>query len=213
MDNNIEKVFGNYEIYENLSDEELVEKIQCGNSEAEEYIYSRYSQIMKRIVAKFYIVGADKDDLLQEAMLGLYNAVSEFNPNKQCMFKSYACICIKRQIISFIRTSKRQKNNPLYNYLSFNKIMYEDNDVYLIEKITNNSCEDPENIIMIKEYEKNISTMIDKHLSDFEKQVLMYYKEGLSYVEISNKLNKDMKSVDNALQRIKKKLRKDIYNR
>lgn len=200
----------NYILYENLSDEELVEAFKNGNPDAGEYLLYRYTYISKRIIAPFYLVGAEKDDLMQEALLGLYKAIREYDPDKNCSFKSYASVCIKRHIISVVRSSTRQKHNPLNNYISFNMLLYEDKEVYLLEKITDNSLEDPEDILELKERENLISYTVNKHLSKFEKQVLSCYFSGLSYQEASEFLNRDVKSVDNALQRIKRKMKNEL---
>lgn len=196
--------------YQKLTDEELIEEFRKGDSAAEEHLLHRYMYISKKIVSSFYLIGAEKDDLLQEALLGLYKAIKEYNPDKNCSFKSYASVCIKRHIITVIRSSTRQKHNPLNNYISFNMLTYEDKEVYLLEKITNDTIEDPENIVVLKERESIITYTVNKYLSEFEKKVLSCYFSGLTYTESSDLLNTDVKSIDNALQRIKKKIKNEL---
>ena len=200
----------NYDLYEKLTDEELIEEIRKGNTDAEECLVYRYICISRKIVSSFYLVGAEKDDLLQEALLGLFKAIKEYNPDKNCSFKSYACVCIKRHIITIIRSSTRQKHNPLNNYISFNMIMHEDKEVYLLEKIVSDTIEDPENIVVLKERENMITYTVNKYLSEFEKKVLSCYFSGLSYIESSDVLKTDVKSIDNALQRIKRKIKNEL---
>lgn len=198
------------DVFNKLTDEELIEECRKGNNEAEECLLYRYMYVSKKIVSSFFLIGAEKDDLLQEALLGLYKAIKEYNPDKNCSFKSYACVCIRRHIITVIRSSTRQKHNPLNNYISFNLLTYEDKEVYLLEKITNDTIEDPENIVVLKERESLISCTVNKHLSEFEKKVLSCYYSGLTYTESSDFLNTDVKSIDNALQRIKKKIKNEL---
>ena len=213
MDTILKKSFDsncNHTIYDKLTDEELIEEFRKGDSEAEEHLLYRYMYISRKIVSSFYLIGAEKDDLLQEALLGLYKAIKEYNPDKNCSFKSYACVCIKRHIITVIRSSTRQKHNPLNNYISFNMLTYEDKEVYLLEKITNETIEDPENIVVLKERENLITYTVNKYLSEFEKKVLSCYFSGLTYIESSDVLHTDVKSIDNALQRIKKKIKNKL---
>lgn len=196
--------------YDDMTDEELIEEFRKGNSDAEEYLLYRYIGIAKKVVSSFYLIGAEKDDLLQEALLGLYKAIKEYNPDRNCSFKSYACVCIKRHIITVIRSSTRQKHNPLNNYVPFNILTYEDKEMYLPEKIINYNTDDPENIVVLKERDSIITYTVENRLSKFEKKVLSCYFSGMSYTEASNALNTDVKAIDNALQRIKKKMKSEL---
>lgn len=199
------------ETYTNYTDEELVEKINNNDLLAEEILYLRYVKVVKQIIAPFFIVGADREDLFQEGMMGLYKSIKEYNPKYLCSFKNYANVCIRRNIITAIRTSTRLKHNPLNNYISFSVLIFDDSVCYYNDMI-NNSCENPENIYLTKEYIADLSCIINQYLSKFEKQVLYCYLDGLSYHETSKFLKKDIKSIDNALQRSRKKLRKKIIN-
>ena len=212
MDTLLNKSIGNAynDTFDKLTDEEVIEEYRKGNMQAEECLFYRYMYVAKKIVSSFFLIGAEKDDLLQEALLSLHKAIKEYNPDKNCSFKSYACVCIKRHIITVIRSSTRQKHNPLNNYVSFNLLTYEDKEVYLLEKITKDTIEDPENIVVLKERESIITYTVNKHLSEFEKKVLSCYFSGLTYTESSDLLNTDVKSIDNALQRIKKKIKNEL---
>lgn len=203
-------------LYSNMTDEELIAELRKGNSDAEEYLFKRYACISKKIISSFYIVGAERDDLFQEAMLSLYKAVKEYRLDRKCGFKSYAITCMKRHIITVIRRSTRQKHGPLNNYISFSSPIGEENSgIDFNDKIKDDSVIDPENIIVSREREYMIMCVLQNNLSKFEKKVLSCYFSGLSYNESSVVLNTDSKAIDNALQRIKKKMRdelKTIYN-
>jgi len=197
--------------YETMSDEDLIDVIKSGDSHAQNYLIDKYKEIVNMKVSKYFMIGAEREDIMQEGLIGLYKAIKDFNKDKQNSFKTFANLCIERQLITAIKTSNRQKHMPLNSYLSLNISAYEeDNDSELIEIFETNTIEDPLDTITKKEYFKSVETAIDKNLSKFEKQVLERYLLGESYVSIATKLDAPVKSIDNAIQRIRKKAIKDI---
>ena len=200
--------------YNNLSDEDVIKLIKQGDNQALSYLLERYKELVNIKVGKYYIVGAEREDTVQEGMIGLFKAIKCFDAQKQNSFKTFANICIERQLITAIKTSNRQKHMPLNSYLSLNNSAYdnEDNDEELINTFDSKTIEDPLDTLMKKEYYEQIESTIDKTLSGFEKQVLNRYIKGESYVDIAAKLDAPVKSVDNAIQRIRKKAIKNINN-
>ncbi len=195
----------------NKTDEELAEIAKNGDKDALEYLLNRYGGLVDMKVNKYFIVGAEKEDIVQEGMIGLYKAIKSFDSAKENSFKSFANLCIERQLITAIKTSNRQKHIPLNSSISLNANAYDDDsDTELLEKLDMQVLEDPLDTITKKEYYKNIETKIDQNLSSFEKQVLTRYARGESYVNIAQKLSAPVKSVDNAIQRIRKKASKNI---
>ena len=167
-------------------------------------------------VSKYYINGAEREDIVQEGLIGLFKAIKNFEGKKQSSFKSFANMCIERQIITAIKGSNRQKHLPLNNYISLNNPTFEDEETtdksQLIDVLDSNTVEDPLETITKTEYFKDVEKSINDNLSDFEKRVLNKYVEGQSYIEIAESLNSPVKSVDNAIQRIRKKTAKNIEN-
>ena len=200
--------------YENIPDEEVVKLIKNGDDEAFTYLCEKYKDVINIKVAKYYIIGAERDDTVQEGMIGLFKAIKNYDETKQNSFKTFANICVERQLITAIKSSNRQKHQPLNSYLSLNNSAYDndDNDEELINTFDSKTIEDPLDTIMKKEYIAHIESTIDKTLSGFEKQVLNRYIKGESYVDIASKLDAPVKSVDNAIQRIRKKAIKNLYN-
>ena len=201
--------------FSQMQDEDLIEMIKSGNKSALDYLINRYKNLVNIKVTKYYMIGAEKEDIIQEGLIGLYKAIKSYQPNKQNSFKSFASICIDRQLISAIKTSNRQKHIPLNSYISLNKEAYENDEGCksdLIEIIDSKVVEDPLDTITKKEYFQSVESTIDKSLSDFEKKVLNCYIQGESYVEIAQKLDTPVKSIDNAIQRIRKKAIKGIAN-
>ena len=200
--------------YNNLSDEDVIKLIKQGDNQALSYLLERYKELVNIKVGKYYIVGAEREDTVQEGMIGLFKAIKCFDAQKQNSFKTFANICIERQLITAIKTSNRQKHMPLNSYLSLNNSAYdnEDNDEELINTFDSKTIEDPLDTLMKKEYYEQIESTIDKTLSGFEKQVLNRYIKGESYVDIEAKLDAPVKSVDNAIQRIRKKAIKNLFN-
>lgn len=190
-----------------LGDEELVLLSVEGNTEAEETILQRYKGYVKSKARTYYLIGADNDDIVQEGMIGLYKAVRDFDPSKNITFKTFADVCITRQILTAIRTANRNKHNPLNGSISMNAPLFsEDSGTTVMNLIQQSSVSNPEEIFIIDENLREIKNVISKKLSSFENDVLELYLDGLSYVEISETMDKSIKSIDNALQRIKKKL-------
>ena len=200
--------------YNNLSDEDVIKLIKQGDNQALSYLLERYKELVNIKVGKYYIVGAEREDTVQEGMIGLFKAIKCFDAQKQNSFKTFANICIERQLITAIKTSNRQKHMPLNSYLSLNNSAYdnEDNDEELINTFDSKTIEDPLDTLMKKEYYEQIESTIDNTLSGFEKQVLNRYIKGESYVDIAAKLDAPVKSVDNAIQRIRKKAIKNLFN-
>ncbi len=200
--------------YNNLSDEDVIKLIKQGDNQALSYLLERYKELVNIKVGKYYIVGAEREDTVQEGMIGLFKAIKCFDAQKQNSFKTFANICIERQLITAIKTSNRQKHMPLNSYLSLNNSAYdnEDNNEELINTFDSKTIEDPLDTLMKKEYYEQIESTIDKTLSGFEKQVLNRYIKGESYVDIAAKLDAPVKSVDNAIQRIRKKAIKNLFN-
>lgn len=195
----------------NKTDEELTEIAKNGDKEVLEYLLKKYKDLVDMKVGKFFIIGAEREDIVQEGLIGLYKAIKSYNNEKESSFKSFANMCIERQLITAIKTSNRQKHIPLNSSISLNADAYDDNsNEELMDKLDMQVLEDPLETITKKEYYKTIETKIDEHLSKFEKQVLRRYASGESYVSIAEKLAAPVKSVDNAIQRIRKKANKNI---
>lgn len=192
-----------------ISDEEVVLKAKHGNKLAQEKIINKYEQFVKNKAKSYFLIGADKEDIYQEGMIGLYKAIRDFNPDKLTSFKGFAELCITRQIITAIKTATRQKHIPLNTYISLNKPMYEEeSDRTLLDVIEGLTVSDPEELIIGREEVQHIEKEISKVLSELELEVLMSYLDGKSYQEIACDLDRQAKSIDNALQRVKKKLEK-----
>ena len=205
-----ENVFFTTDKYGNLKDEEIVSQIKSGDKDALSYLLEKYKNLVNIKVSKYFMIGAEKEDILQEGMIGLFKAIQSFNEEKQNSFKSFANICIERQLITAIKSSNRQKHMPLNTYLSLNTAAYdnnEDDSVELIDTFNSKTAEDPLETIMKKEYYSEVEEAINKNLSKFEKKVLDRYLKGESYVTIAKRLDSPVKSVDNAIQRIRTKAR------
>lgn len=195
------------EEYNNLDDNEVITKIKQGDKKALNYLLDKYTDVVSMKAGKYFIVGAEKEDIIQEGLIGLFKAIKSFNPEKQSSFKTFANLCIERQLQTAIKSSMRQKHMPLNSYLSLNISAYDENeDTSLLEVFeTENAAEDPLDIVTKKEYYNFVEDRIEETLSDFEKQVLHRYTNGESYTQIAERLNAPVKSVDNAIQRIRKK--------
>lgn len=203
------------EDYNKLSDEKLLELFKKKNDKtALNFLINRYTDTVNSKVSKYYIAGAEKEDIVQEGLIGLYKAVRNFDESKANSFKTFANLCIERQIITAIKSSNRQKHIPLNTYVSLNNPNYENEDgepeTELLDMINSKSVEDPLETVTKNEYYKFLEDSMDKTLSDFEKNVLEQYIQGKSYSEIAKSLDASEKSVDNAIQRIRKKTEKNI---
>ena len=200
-----------YSNEKSANDEELIKLINNGNNDALEQLINRYKELVNMKVSKYFIIGAEREDIYQEGLIGLYKAIKSFDSEKQNSFKTFANLCIERQLITAIKTSNRQKHMPLNSYLSLNANAYdEEDDTALIEIFNSKLTEDPLETITKKEYYKSVEDKIEKNLSNFEKEVLNRYAKGESYVTIAEKLETPVKSIDNAIQRIRKKAIKNI---
>lgn len=209
-----ESVFFPTNKYSNLTDEQIVTEIKQGDEYALSYLLEKYKELVNMKVGKYFMVGAEKEDIMQEGMIGLYKAIKNFDTKKQNSFKTFANLCIERQLITAIKTSNRQKHMPLNSYLSLNMAAYdnnEDDSVELMDTFNSNTIEDPLETIMKKEYYEQIHNNIEKSLSKFEKQVLDRFMKGESYNVIAKRLDSPVKSVDNAIQRIRKKAVKNMF--
>ena len=196
---------------EKKSDEELINHANQGNESALEHLLKRYKELVNMKVSKYFMIGAEKEDIFQEGMIGLFKAIKSYDKQKQNSFKTFANLCIERQLITAIKTSNRQKHQPLNSYISLNTAAYEeDDDSSMLDRLNTGTAEDPLDTITKKEYYQFVERKIDTSLSNFEKQVLTRYSRGESYTKIAEKLDAPVKSIDNAIQRIRKKASKSI---
>lgn len=191
--------------YQNMQDDDIITLIQAGDNNALEFIIDKYNDIVNIKASKFFANGVEREDIIQEGLIGLYKATKSYNIQKQNSFKSFANLCIERQLITSIKSANRQKNIPLNSAFSLNAPVYEDDDMDVFGIVGNKTAEDPLETITKKEYFDFIEKKMDESLSDFEKKVLVEYKKGKSYSDIAIKVNSKIKSVDTAIQRIKKK--------
>lgn len=201
------------EKYGNLTDEQIISQIKDGDEQALTYLLEKYKDLVNSKVGKYFIIGAEKEDIVQEGMIGLYKAIKNFDEYKQNSFKTFANLCVERQLITAIKSSNRQKHMPLNSYLSLNTAAYDNDEdgTELIETFEVDTIDDPLETIMQKEYFDEIQTTMNKSLSKFESQVLDRYMQGESYEIIAKKLETPVKSIDNAIQRIRKKAIKNIF--
>jgi len=200
--------------FEGCVDEEIVMEAKAGNSRAQEYIIGKYENFVKAKAKSYFLIGADKEDIYQEGMIGLYKAIRDFKPDKLSSFKAFAELCVTRQIITAIKTATRQKHIPLNTYVSLNKPIYdEESDRTLLDILSEAKVANPEELIISREELKHIQNEIGEVLSDLEMEVLMSYLDGKSYQEIACDLDRHAKSIDNALQRVKRKLEKCLNNK
>lgn len=199
--------------YSSMTDEEVISLVKNGDKYAIDFIIDKYKSLVNMKVSKYFIIGAEKEDIIQEGMIGLFKAIQSYNSDKQNSFKTFANMCIERQLITAIKTSNRQKHIPLNGYVSLNVAAYdEDEDTSVLEVLDSHQTEDPLDTITKKEYYKRVEAAIDENLSDFEKQVLARFIKGESYITIAEKLETPVKSIDNAIQRIRKKAIKNIVD-
>ena len=195
--------------FKDKSDEEIVAQAKSGDNRAQEYLISKYENFVKAKAKSYFLIGADKEDIYQEGMIGLYKAIRDFNPEKSTSFKAFAEICVVRQIITAIKTATRQKHIPLNTYISLNKPIYEEeSERTLLDVLAGIKITDPEELMISKEQMAYMEEKISKVLSGLELEVLTSYLDGKSYQEIACDLERHSKSIDNALQRVKRKLEK-----
>ena len=190
-----------------VSDEELVIRIRKEDKDAEEELFTRYKQIVRSRARPFFLAGSDHEDIIQEGMIGLYKAVCDYDLEKEVSFRAFADICIKRQILTAIKTASRKKHQPLNNYISLSTQAFEgESEKTLIEMLHATDISDPEEMYIIMEDAESIRENMDKMLTPLEKRCLSLYLKGFSYQQIGEMLKKNKKSVDNAIQRVKKKM-------
>lgn len=195
--------------YANMLDEEIVILARNNDRAAEEYLIGKYRNFVKAKAKTYFLIGGDKDDIYQEGMIGLYKAIRDFRPDKLSSFRAFAELCITRQIITAIKTATRQKHIPLNSYVSLNKPIYDDeSDRTLMDVLSTVHISDPEELIISNEEKTKIQNKMCEVLSDLEMEVLRCYLDGKSYQEIACDLDRHAKSIDNALQRVKRKLEK-----
>jgi len=200
--------------YDSMMDEDIVEFAREGSTEALEYLINKYKNFVRAKARSYFLIGADRDDITQEGMIGLYKAIRDFRADKLSSFRAFAELCITRQIITAIKTATRQKHIPLNSYVSLNKPIYDDDsDRTLLDVISGSKVTDPEELIISREEFGDIEGKMEEILSDLEWKVLMSYLDGKSYHEIAVELHRHVKSIDNALQRVKRKLERYLENR
>ena len=190
-----------------MTDEEIAVLAQQGDSLASEFLLNKYKNFVRSKARSYFLVGADHEDIVQEGMIGLFKAFRDFKPDKLSSFRAFAELCITRQIITAIKTATRQKHIPLNSYVSLNKPIYdEESDRTLLDVITEGRATNPEELLIGQEDLSSIEGRIGEALSDLEWEVLTSYLDGKSYQEIAEDLGRHVKSIDNALQRVKRKL-------
>lgn len=190
-----------------MMDEEIVESAKEGDTEAQEYLITKYKNFVRAKARSYFLIGADREDIIQEGMIGLFKAIRDFKADKLSSFRAFAELCITRQIITAIKTATRQKHIPLNSYISLNKPIYdEESDRTLLDVLSSTQISDPEELIISREELGSIEDKIGEILSDLEWKVLMAYLQGKSYQEMAEELQRHVKSIDNALQRVKRKL-------
>lgn len=204
-------------MYENISDEELIDMYRQGDEAVADFLMDKYKNLVRKKAGSMYILGADRDDLIQEGMIGLFKAVRDFDAGRDASFFTFASLCVSRQMYTAIEASKREKHIPLNSYISLYANMTEGGDdneeATLIGALASRTDLNPEEIFIDQENVADIELAIENELSPFEKQVLMLYLTGMSYTEIAKVLGRSEKSTDNALARLKAKLRKVIGDR
>ena len=199
------------QIYKNAKDEELVLMAQNGDDAAQEYLLDKYKSLVRAKSRAYFLIGADSEDIIQEGMIGLYKAVRDYNEEKNASFRSFAELCVNRQMITAIKAATRQKHQPLNSYVSLNKPVYEEESEQTYMDFLQSSSDsllNPEALLIGQENKSFLEDQMLKNLSSFETRVLVLYLQGRSYFEIAHVLDKPEKSIDNALQRVKKKLEK-----
>lgn len=186
--------------YGQFSDEQLIERLRGGETEISDYLMEKYKGLVRKKARAMYLIGGDTDDLIQEGMIGLFKAVQDYRPDREASFQTFASLCIERQLYSAVKNSTRQKHIPLNSYVSLS----EEAETGSLEGLWS---ENPEALIIDRENTGSLEKQISQTLSPMENKVLDYYLKGYSYVQIAELMNKQSKSIDNALQRIRGKIR------
>lgn len=202
-------------VYDGYSDEELLAHIRsCEGDEALDYLINKYRNFVRSKARSYFLIGADREDIVQEGMIGFFKAIRDYREDKLSSFRAFAELCVTRQIITAIKTATRQKHIPLNSYVSLNKPIYdEDSDRTLLDVLSGARISDPEELVISREEFVDIEQKMEEILSDLEWRVLMSYLDGKSYQEIAVDLHRQVKSIDNALQRVKRKLEKYMESR
>lgn len=199
--------------YDLLTDEQLLTLHRGGDALAEEQLYGRYKQVVRSKARTYFLIGADREDIIQEGMIGLYKAVCDYQFDKQASFRAFAELCITRQIITAIKSATRKKHIPLNTYISLNRSVYEgDTERPLIDVLSSTQISDPEEVLIGRESYEAVADSIEHTLSKLERGALDLYLMGYSYQQIADALQKSTKCVDNAIQRVKKKLEEYLKN-
>ena len=204
-----------FEGFDGLTDEEVISRIKenCSNI-ALDYLINKYRNFVRAKARSYFLIGADREDIVQEGMIGLYKAIRDFRNDRLSSFRAFAELCVTRQIITAIKTATRQKHIPLNSYISLNKPIYdEDSDRTLLDILPGARVSNPEELVISQEEFVDIEEKMEEILSDLEWRVLMSYLDGKSYQEIAVDLHRQVKSIDNALQRVKRKLEKYMESR
>jgi len=203
------------EIFANMTDEEIATDVKLHNNlMAQDYLLQKYRNFVRSKARSYFLIGAEKEDIIQEGMIGLYKAIRDFRNDKLASFRAFAELCITRQIITAIKTATRQKHIPLNSYVSLNKPIYEeDSDRTLLDVISGVKVINPEDMVISREEFIDIEKEMNNILSELEWKVLRLYLDGKSYQEIAKDLERHIKSIDNALQRVKRKLEKFLSAR
>ncbi|MGI6150972.1 MAG: RNA polymerase sporulation sigma factor SigH [Christensenellales bacterium] len=197
-----------------ILDEELIPIAREGEDKAIDELFKRYKNFVRAKARSYFLIGADREDIIQEGMIGLYKAIRDYREDKQSSFRAFAELCITRQMITAIKSATRQKHIPLNSYISLNKPVYDDgSDRTLIDMLSCSKSTNPEDLLIGREDYEAVESCIGEGLSKFEKQVLLLYLSGKSYQQIGAELNRQTKAVDNALQRVKRKLEKYMADR
>lgn len=200
--------------YSTMTDGDLVEAVREGDSKALEYLIHKYKNFVRAKARSYFLIGADREDIVQEGMIGLYKAIRDYRGDRLASFRAFAEICITRQIITAIKTATRQKHIPLNSYISLDKPIFdEESDRTLMDVICGTKVTDPEQLMINREEFRRLENVLGEMLSDLERQVLMLYLDGQSYQDIAVDLDRHVKSVDNALQRVKRKIERYLEER
>lgn len=201
--------------YSTCTDEELILRLREGEEAIMDYIMNKYKNLVRKHARNMYILGAEEQDLIQEGMIGLFRAIKDYDSGRDASFFTFADLCISRKMYNAIEASKREKHTPLNNYVSFYASNDDDNTdgkTMFMDLLSAGEISNPENLLIDRENVQRIEMLVEQELSSFEKQVFDLYITGMKYGQIAKVLGKDEKSTDNALQRIKNKLRKAMQN-
>ena len=195
-----------FQRFADMTDEDVVTLAQSGDGQALAFLLDKYKNFVRSKARSYFLIGADHEDIVQEGMIGLYKAIRDFKSAKLTSFRAFAELCVKRQIITAIKTATRQKHFPLNSYVSLNKPLYDEESDRTLLDVIEGRVTNPEDLYISQEDLSSIQTQIDELLSDLEQQVLSAFLDGKSYQEIAALLGRHVKSIDNALQRVKRKL-------